>query len=291
MRLYVINQNTPQNLANKFLLQLRILLSDLEYEYPFFTKWLEKVFYEMANSDKRKIIVCSGDNLFDIWGLSIIKNDEEEKKICTLRVMPNYQRRGIGTILLQKSLDLLGDSKPLLTVSEKYIDSFRPFLKKNGFVLKNKVKSLYQNGRFEYFFNQSYVSKVALLSIKPKYVDEIILGNKKVEFRKKIFSKFVQRVYVYSSYPVKRIVGYFEVNKIVKDTPTNLWLKYSDVGCISKEDYFQYYDKKAYGYGIEINKMIVFDHPLNVLDFDKNFKAPQSYCYIDNVRLLKWLNA
>ena len=83
MRLYVINQNTPQNLANKFLLQLRILLSDLEYEYPFFTKWLEKVFYEMANSDKRKIIVCSGDNLFDIWGLSIIKNDEEEKKICT----------------------------------------------------------------------------------------------------------------------------------------------------------------------------------------------------------------
>lgn len=289
MRLFVIDRETPANLLNKFLLQLRLILSDLEYEYPFFTKWLEKVFNEMVSSNKRKIIVCSGENLFDIWGLSIIKNSDEEKKICTLRVIPNYQRRGIGTILLQKSIEMLGDSKPLLTVSERYIDVFKPFLRKNGFILKNKVKSLYQKGSFEYFFNHSYVSKVVLLPIKPKYVNEIILGNKKVEFRKQIFSESVQRVYVYSSYPVKRIVGYFDVTDIAKDTPSNLWAKYHNVGCIKEKDYITYFENKKYGYGIEINKMMVFTHPLDVLDFDREFKAPQSYCYLNNVRFLKWL--
>ena len=50
----------------------------------------------------------------------------------------------------------------------------------------------------------------ALISIKPKYVEEIINKNKKYEYRKSIFKKDIDKVYIYSTRPNKQIVGYFK---------------------------------------------------------------------------------
>ena len=43
-----------------------------------------------------------------------------------------------------------------------------------------------------------------LLSIKPKYVDLILNGEKKYEFRRKIFRNETNKVYVYCTSPVKK---------------------------------------------------------------------------------------
>ncbi len=40
-----------------------------------------------------------------------------------------------------------------------------------------------------------------LLSIRPKYVEEIIKGNKRYEFRKSIFKKNVEEVWIYATSP------------------------------------------------------------------------------------------
>jgi len=53
----------------------------------------------------------------------------------------------------------------------------------------------------------------AILSIKPQYANAILKKEKTVEFRKKVFKNEVDRVYIYSSSPVKRIVGYFTIDK------------------------------------------------------------------------------
>ncbi len=46
-----------------------------------------------------------------------------------------------------------------------------------------------------------------LLSIKPKFAEAIIDGRKRYEFRKSKFAKKdINRVYIYSIYPVKKIV-------------------------------------------------------------------------------------
>jgi len=50
-----------------------------------------------------------------------------------------------------------------------------------------------------------------LLSIKPKYVDLILNGEKKYEFRRKIFRNETNKVYVYCTSPVKKIVAYFTI--------------------------------------------------------------------------------
>ncbi|GAB7199863.1 hypothetical protein [Dickeya oryzae] len=48
-----------------------------------------------------------------------------------------------------------------------------------------------------------------LISIKPKYIEEILNGNKIIELRKKCGEKFSEdcQIYLYSSSPVKALVG------------------------------------------------------------------------------------
>ncbi|HET6989695.1 MAG TPA: ASCH domain-containing protein, partial [Bacteroidia bacterium] len=54
-----------------------------------------------------------------------------------------------------------------------------------------------------------------LLSIKPKYAKAIIDGKKKVEFRKLPFKLNVNKVYIYSSAPEQKIIGYFTFDDII----------------------------------------------------------------------------
>ena len=49
-----------------------------------------------------------------------------------------------------------------------------------------------------------------LLSVKPKYAEKIVEGKKKYEFRRAIFQKQnIEKVYIYSSSPVSKIVAAF----------------------------------------------------------------------------------
>jgi predicted transcriptional regulator len=52
-----------------------------------------------------------------------------------------------------------------------------------------------------------------LLSVKPKYANEIISGRKKYEFRKSIFKREdIKKMYIYSSSPVKKIIAIWKVS-------------------------------------------------------------------------------
>lgn len=290
MNIICISRTTPKETINSIFVRIRNILADLEFCYPFFSTWLEKVFDELCQSDRRKILLCVEENCFNIFGVAILKNDINEKKICTLRVLNGYQKRGIGTALLKRSIKELNDPFPLITVPGFLMNSFKPFLKKNGFVLKDKVKSLYKKGLYEYFFNKEYEHLVALLSIQPIYAKAIAEETKTVEFRKKLFAKTVKRVYVYDSSPIKKIIGFFEVSEIDEDAPSNLWNKYHHVGGIIKDDFEKYYKGHSTGYGIHIKKFYTFVEHIDPRKFDPDFRAPQSYCYIDNVEFLNWLN-
>ena len=56
-----------------------------------------------------------------------------------------------------------------------------------------------------------------LLSIKPEYVDAIFAGSKHYEFRRRIFAnRDIERIIVYASSPVQRVVGEFEIDEIIE---------------------------------------------------------------------------
>ena len=125
-----------------------------------------------------------------------------------------------------------------------------------------------------------------LLSIRPKFVEEIKNGNKQFEFRKNLFSKEkrhkIKKIYIYSSSPIKKVVAHFYVNEIIEDHPYNLWSKCKDLSGIKKEEFFAYFGQKKRGYAIAIKNLEVYDNPFDPRLFYPNFKPPQSFSYIED---------
>ena len=121
-----------------------------------------------------------------------------------------------------------------------------------------------------------------LLSIKPKYVDQILKGNKKYEFRKTVFNKKKgAKVFIYATSPVKRIVATFTVNKIFEDTPEKLWELFHEYSGIDYENYMKYFHNKDKGYAIKIDDLNEFDEPIDPKSRNPSFNPPQSFYYID----------
>tara|TARA_B100000700_G_C15059942_1_gene865094 strand:- start:28 stop:270 length:243 start_codon:yes stop_codon:yes gene_type:complete len=73
----------------------------------------------------------------------------------------------------------------------------------------------------------------AILSIKPKHIKNIISGKKTYEYRKRVFKKNVDKVYMYSSYPEQKVVGYFNIAQIVAGNPFFVWNLTNDLGCLT----------------------------------------------------------
>ena len=121
-----------------------------------------------------------------------------------------------------------------------------------------------------------------LLSIKPKYVNEIVNGNKRYEFRKSVFRKRgdVDKVYIYATSPIKRIIGAFTIKSTIEEHPEELWGKCKEFSGISEAEFFDYFKDKDMGYAIEIGMLELFD-PIDPKDHVPGFSPPQSFCYTD----------
>lgn len=120
-----------------------------------------------------------------------------------------------------------------------------------------------------------------ILSIKPIYAHAIMSGKKKVEFRKKIFKKTVNKIFVYSSSPEKKIIGFFTIKEIIKDNPEKLWIEFNKVGGIDKKAFFNYYQNSDTGFSIKISKVKKFANGIEPSDYLENFCAPQSFIYLE----------
>jgi predicted transcriptional regulator len=122
----------------------------------------------------------------------------------------------------------------------------------------------------------------ALLAIQPKYSDAIFAGDKYVEFRKRGFKQPVKLVVVYTSSPVKKVIGYFSIGKIVCKTPQELWDEFGAVGSISKDAFFEYYQGKTKAFGIVIERAEEFEKPISLKRLGRDWVPPQSFRYISS---------
>lgn len=125
-----------------------------------------------------------------------------------------------------------------------------------------------------------------LLSIKNKYATQILLGHKIFEFRKSFPDREIDKIFLYVSYPKQKIIGYFTSEYVLEDTIENLkevcykeWETFDS----GKDGFDDYFKAKAMGVAIKIDKVVVFDEPVNPFEFE-DFKPPQSY-YIMNEEL------
>jgi type I restriction enzyme S subunit len=120
-----------------------------------------------------------------------------------------------------------------------------------------------------------------LLSIKPKYVDAIFRREKEYEFRKIIFkNKSIKNIYMYSTSPIKRIVGSFAMRNIICDSPENLWRKFRDYSGLNDKEFFNYFGKREKGFAIEIGIIKKFEIPIDPKVAIPGFMPPLSFCYL-----------
>lgn len=121
-----------------------------------------------------------------------------------------------------------------------------------------------------------------LMSIKPEFVEEIIKGTKKYEYRKSLFKNpDVSEIVVYATQPFGKIVGEFEIEDILEDNPANIWSNTKKYSGISKSFFYQYFKDRKKGYAIKIKEFHAYDIPIDISEYDSTIKqAPQSFRYI-----------
>jgi predicted transcriptional regulator len=122
--------------------------------------------------------------------------------------------------------------------------------------------------------------KIALLAIHPKYAESIFRGVKKVEFRRRRFKGSISHIVVYSTKPIQKIVGYFNVARIEEAEPDELWEKYNNIGGIEKQEFTEYFKYCETGIAIRIGSVSKLEEPLNLIQIDKGIKPPQNFIYL-----------
>lgn len=118
-----------------------------------------------------------------------------------------------------------------------------------------------------------------LLSINPEHVENILNGNKQFEFRKVRCRPDVDKIIIYATSPIMKVVGEVEVLDIIVDLPEQVWELTSEFAGISKQFYDKYYQNKDVAVAYRLGDVRQYINPLTLADFGINF-APQSFVYV-----------
>ncbi|HEY5583243.1 MAG TPA: ASCH domain-containing protein [Ruminiclostridium sp.] len=118
-----------------------------------------------------------------------------------------------------------------------------------------------------------------LLSIKPEYVENILNGSKKYEFRKRIASKHIDTIVIYSSSPKKKVVAEVKVMDTISMSPSALWEKTKKEAGISRTKFREYFRGCIMAHTYQLGEVKVYNEPKTLEDFNISH-APQSFVYL-----------
>ena len=122
--------------------------------------------------------------------------------------------------------------------------------------------------------------KAILLSIKPEYVDRILAGTKKYEYRKRLARSNSSVLLIYSTYPIMKVVAKVEILGTICAAPYTLWEQTKSNAGISRKKYREYFHGCKIACAYELGKVEIFDPPRDLSDYNVIF-APQSFLYVD----------
>ena len=125
MEKYILSEMNRKNFS-KATNEIYLLTDYNHKQYQEYLKW-----YYTKNIPR--VLDGTGEIIFyldglTVAGLSILKKDLTESKICTLMINEEYRRRGYGKELLESSFDYLGTDKPLITIPNNRIEEFKSFI-------------------------------------------------------------------------------------------------------------------------------------------------------------------
>jgi predicted transcriptional regulator/DNA-binding XRE family transcriptional regulator len=122
-----------------------------------------------------------------------------------------------------------------------------------------------------------------VLSVRPLYSDKIFEGRKTVELRRR-FPVAAPRgtiAYIYSTSPVRAMVGSAEIANVIKLPVSEIWKKFGKMAQITKSDFDDYFTGLKEGFALKISNARPFSRPLKLTELRDRFgfEPPQSFLY------------
>ena len=118
--------------------------------YPGFVQWYQNKVERGLISGERKILLRASQGR--LAGLAVLKI-AEERKLCCLRVLPEFQGTGVGVRLFKQAFEELGTEHPLLSVADQRLPIFDKVFEYFGFQVGAEYTDLYRANSVEYSFN------------------------------------------------------------------------------------------------------------------------------------------
>lgn len=128
--------------------------------------------------------------------------------------------------------------------------------------------------------------RALLLSVKPRFADQILAGTKTVEFRRSWAAEPVGLALVYSSSPIQRLVGIVEIEGTVFASPASVWTKCRARGPgLERKELMEYFAGKDQAYGVLLGSLTRPEKPVRPNSLFRDFRPPQSYRYLTSNEL------
>ncbi len=138
-----------------------------------------------------------------------------------------------------------------------------------------------------------------LISIHPNYVEKILSGEKRLEFRRSWAANQINYLVIYATVPVRQIVAVTQVGHVFRGSRNRLWeLARVKGGGISRRKLFDYMQGRKEGVALELLKVFRIDGGISPHSlFGDEFYPPQSFRYLsqneiskltDHLRLNRW---
>ena len=119
-----------------------------------------------------------------------------------------------------------------------------------------------------------------LLSVFPEYVDRILSGEKRFEFRKHIPVEVVDHIVFYATAPVAKILCIAKVDSIISGTPSSLWNTTALFTGVDKNFYNLYYKNVKTAYAYKLGEIYSLETPLSLHDEKIRTSPPQTFRYL-----------
>ena len=125
------------------------------------------------------------------------------------------------------------------------------------------------------------IERKILLSIKPEYAEKILNGTKLFEFRKNIpRDKSIRKIIIYATKPIGMVVGEFEFDEVLRESPENLWQRTKDGAGITKDFFDQYFSGCKNACAVVIKNPKRYSAPKELKSVSGSSTPPQSFRYI-----------
>lgn len=130
----------------------------------------------------------------------------------------------------------------------------------------------------------------AIISIKPRHVENILSGKKTVELRaRSVNLPTGSRLWIYTTLPVGKVKLCAEVGFIELLPPKEMWKKHGKSICIPKKEFDEYTKDRDFVAAIGLQKIrpLAKDICLDTMrKYEKNFQPPQFFSKIHPDRAL-----